>query len=90
MPGVIGAAAEVGTYPRDRSPEGVLDLAGNVQEWTDSMPPRQDKSIRITRGGNWEINSSELPSYMEIENDRLIVGRYFTLGVRCALPREPD
>jgi serine/threonine protein kinase/formylglycine-generating enzyme required for sulfatase activity len=87
--GPLGSV-EVGTIPSDRSPEGVLDLAGNVQEWTESVPPNSDSGVRITRGANWEVAEAELAAYMAIENDRLVVGRYYTLGARCVLVPQPQ
>src|SRR6185503_9526445 len=60
--------ADVGTYPGDVSPYGVLDMAGNAQEWTDS---RADDGIRIVRGGGTvkELGDA-LIDYMAIENIR--------------------
>jgi formylglycine-generating enzyme required for sulfatase activity len=40
-------ADEVGSFPADRSPFGVLDLAGNVAEWV---------AGRVARGGAWGSN----------------------------------
>ncbi len=63
-----GGAADVGTTAGDRSPEGVLDLAGNVSEWVEDsfqpvLPacpaPCRDPVVRgagtekSCRGGNW-------------------------------------
>jgi formylglycine-generating enzyme required for sulfatase activity len=50
----------VGSKPLDRSRDGVLDLAGNVSEWTSST--ESDGDI-ITRGGCW--------SYQDPENFRV-------------------
>jgi formylglycine-generating enzyme required for sulfatase activity len=81
-------AARVGTFPDDESPYGVLDMAGNVQEWTDSRPAdaaEHHDQFRITRGGNWdETAPGELVDYMAIENPRAVGYRGFTVGVRCA------
>jgi serine/threonine protein kinase len=60
----ISAAATtaVGTFPNGATPEGVLDLAGNVWEWTASAYcpyPYRAKgdcgdSRRVLRGGGWD------------------------------------
>lgn len=39
-----------GSYPQDRSPFGVMDLAGGVADWTSSTTAGAE---RIVRGGSW-------------------------------------
>ena len=65
--GELGAV-DVGSSPRDVSPYGVVDLAGNVEEWTDTA---DRGSARITHGGNWsETTPATLVDFMALENPR--------------------
>lgn len=94
---VLGQASDprhsvaVGSYPDDRSPYGVLDLAGSVQEWTLDPEPGSERRptlrrSRITRGGNWfDTPSDMLVTYMAIRNPRDPRQRFAFLGARCVL-----
>jgi formylglycine-generating enzyme required for sulfatase activity len=90
------ATAPVGKYPKGASPFGVLDMAGNVWEWTgdefanysevnDSNPHRYERadSLRVDRGGGWNGNH---PSWFRAANrGRTVPGnRSINLGFRCA------
>lgn len=57
--------AEVGTYKKDISPYGVMDMNGNVSEWTASdwtdyldTEPVYGDSIKVVKGGRWEETSN--------------------------------
>jgi hypothetical protein len=58
-PSYLKQTTAVGLYPQGASPEGVLDLAGNVWEWCINAPedPKQIQSRstgpRVLRGGSW-------------------------------------
>jgi hypothetical protein len=47
--------SEVGSFERDRSPYGVLDMAGNVSEWA-----VDDAGRPVVRGGNFRNEDPEL------------------------------
>lgn len=62
----LGTTSPVGSYPKGASPFGVLDMAGNLEEWTasayapysgapDQVPAREDWALdqHVTRGGGW-------------------------------------
>ena len=92
----VGDTTAVGSYPAGASPDGVMDMAGNVMEWVDDWyaadyyvgDPVVDPtgpatgSYRVMRGGDW-INDG---TYARIANRHngapTLFGNY--LGFRCA------
>jgi hypothetical protein len=46
-----------GSYPEDKSPYGVLDMAGNVSEWTSSV---DQSGNPVVRGGNFGNLSADV------------------------------
>jgi formylglycine-generating enzyme required for sulfatase activity len=85
-----GGTVPVGSNPEDRSPDGVLDLAGNAVEWTDSPG---DDGFRLVRGGGaFETMSyDELLRMMGSENPRLVGLKFLDLGLRCVYDgSDPD
>jgi len=77
--------APVDALPTDCSPFGVIGMAGNVSEWTDSWDA--SKTFVVVRGGNFKSNSgqalltNELKIYPEITAQ--------TLGFRTASDTAP-
>jgi eukaryotic-like serine/threonine-protein kinase len=98
-----GRPARVGTYPVGASPFGVLDLAGNLEEWVDDVfdgrsrretPPETTPHARpaagpnhILRGGSWLLP----PSYARTTARNWGSGAEAGpgTGFRCARDPEP-
>lgn len=88
------ATTVVGSYPAGASRFGVLDMAGNVEEWIadwyDAYPAaaavnpsgETTGSVRVIRGGSWrDSNASDLRA---TERSGLYpTTRIITLGFRC-------
>ena len=73
--------AEVRAHPAGATPQGLLDMAGNAWQWTDSEAVG---SNREARGGGW----SSPPGDLRASHRRLYRAqdRYSNIGFRCALP----
>jgi formylglycine-generating enzyme required for sulfatase activity len=96
----VGDTTKVGSYPDGASPYGVMDMAGNVFEWTadwyqedyydfspDSNPPGPASGVdRVVRGGNWsQFFGIMRTAYRGVGNPD---GRASTLGFRCGADRD--
>lgn len=49
----VGATTPVGRYPEGATPEGLYDIAGNVDEWTECLFDENTFAIYSLRGGSW-------------------------------------
>jgi iron(II)-dependent oxidoreductase len=91
----------VGSYPKGATPEGVLDLAGNVHEWTASiMKPypyragdgREQPGImadRVVRGGAADTGPDTLrSSWRGGSVSRAARAAHHNIGFRCAKDAE--
>jgi sulfatase modifying factor 1 len=90
--------SEVGSFPAGRTPEGFLDLAGNVSEWvsdryaptyseTDLLDPRGplvngSSPDRVVRGGSYESAAPWLRGAARVAMDPGT--RRPSIGFRCA------
>ena len=68
---LIPFPARVGSFPRDSSPYGVMDMAGNVTEWVTGEVPPPFQYTAWTKGGNF--------TYSEPQS--------FLLGARISQPQ---
>ncbi|RYZ07237.1 MAG: hypothetical protein EOO73_12785 [Myxococcales bacterium] len=77
--GAAGGPELSGSRPDGASPEGVLDLAGNVAEWT-----REPSGSYAARGGSYRSSSAaELKSWAALPDRE----KALYIGFRCAYPR---
>jgi formylglycine-generating enzyme len=83
--------APVGSFPDGATPEGVLDLAGNVAEWTaDAFAPAYGAPTvpeRAVRGGNYESAAPFLRG--AARSSRPPETREPSLGFRCVWKTKP-
>lgn len=92
------STAPVGSYPAGASPFGVLDMAGNVWEWTadwyaaytdvattDPRSPAVGK-YRVTRGGGWGVGWSGKKATV-LRGKNRPTSRNVFIGFRCARTR---
>jgi formylglycine-generating enzyme required for sulfatase activity len=82
----VRAPTPVGLFPRGATPEGIQDLAGNVDEWVADW--YGTGTTRSVRGGSWVTESR----YLRASDRRWFVPevRGSNIGFRCArdLPKQ--
>ena len=85
-------SAPVGSFPEGQSPYGVLDMAGNVFEWTkdwyEPYPGNDQKSdmfgkkFKVIKGGSWKADMDLARS--ALRGKSLPSQRWNYVGFRCA------
>jgi len=96
--GRAGETTAVGSVPRGATPEGLLDMAGSLAEWTSSLyrpypyradDGREDPSApgeRVTRGGEYfyQPTADKLLAWHRTGFSRNPLGGHRHIGFRCA------
>jgi formylglycine-generating enzyme required for sulfatase activity len=73
----VGTTTPVGRYQKGATPEGLMDMAGNVWEWCSTI----EHSGRVLRGGSWgSIQTDMRCAYRGRINPN---NRYSYVGFRC-------
>ncbi len=83
--------APVGSYLAGRTPEGALDLAGNVAEWAEGTYRHASgaalSGVRILRGGSYRDAGPWLRSAARVPVERELAAPF--VGFRCARSVRP-
>ena len=84
----MAPVASVGAYPDDTSPYGVVDLAGNVSEWSAELSDQpQLAGLRIVLGASWGSPPDQRHHLISWRNARSDLTAEFGIGVRCVTAR---
>lgn len=80
----VGATTPVGRYPEGVTPEGLMDMAGNVWEWMENWSSNAEQ-YRALRGGSWIITNVYLRC--SARDDALPGYGYNNVGLRVVRPQ---
>lgn len=76
----VGATTPVGRYPDGATPEGLMDMAGNVMEWMENRYGEKEDDPPFLRGGSWPFDVDDLRCSFRISF--IPDGRYEDVGFR--------
>jgi len=76
------APSPVGRFSGDRSPYGVMDMGGNVSEWTSDSGTQ--RSAKVFRGGAWNLDPGEVFAVTFMRSHGTPGVRSSGIGFRCA------
>ena len=74
----------MGSYPEGATPDGLMDMAGNVWEWMENLYGQKDfPDVRALRGGSWSIEPQDLRCDSRNRNDPVNRNYYYGFRVVC-------
>ena len=95
----LGGTSPVGQFsPEGDTPEGLVDMLGNVWEWTNSLywpypydpddgrESRQARGFRVLRGASWINDANVTHCLSRLDGDFQF---FNNVGFRCAISPEP-
>lgn len=101
LDGTEGGASTCGVLlrPKDRTPEGIFNMAGNVSEWTaDGFTPTppggidpkatSNAAFRVVRGGSFLDSMAHVS--LSFRTGAVPTMAHVSIGFRCALDGPPD
>ena len=92
----VGGTVPVDAYPAGAAPNGVLQLVGNVWEWTDAdlmlttetgAPIIAEMDLKVTRGGAYDTYFESQASGL-FRTGHIALARTHNVGFRCAMSLE--
>lgn len=86
----VGQTTPVGAYYQGSTPEGLMDMAGNVWEWNENLFGHEKyKEARDLRGGSWDYTAEFLRGVARSYDDP---GNYWyaDIGFRVACASSPN
>jgi formylglycine-generating enzyme required for sulfatase activity len=86
--GNLNVTCALGCFPGSASPYGLLDLSGNVWEWTSSPWPDPENKWYVVRGGSYATQFRF--ATCSYDSPREPHQAYDSVGFRCVLTRETE
>ena len=92
----VRRASPVGLHEKDRSPDGLFDVGGNVSEWVEDRPTLWNDGVievmnrqRMAKGAAWRLPPIALHLAIHLTMPAAHDGKNEIIGFRCAKSASP-